>query len=314
MLAASLLAAPGPARAGGEEPGRVTLRRGLVVDWSQRHVEVAAEVVAATHLLEVFACTPGTKEHETILRVPVPAEDIYKALGLIGLTPGTPVQWDRDAERYIPPAGDRVDVFVRFRAPDGRPRSVPAVQWLRDVRGDGPVPDLPWVFAGSYRYDDGTFAADAEGVVVALVNFSAALLAPPVSRTDADAELWIGADTDAIPEPGTHVTMILRPAAERVTLEPSGTVRIDGTPVTGAELYQRLTGRARHDSQSRVRLALAHGVTDVQMLELVHRITSAGIRPSRIQIVRRPATPTTRPLSADTLPTTGAPSPPTPSE
>jgi hypothetical protein len=72
-----------------------------------------------------------------------------------------------------------------------------------------------WLFTGSQRQEDGTFAADFEGTLVTVVDFPSSVLGPPALHSDSDAELWLKARTEVIPPIGTRVVMILRPAATR---------------------------------------------------------------------------------------------------
>ena len=69
-----------------------------------------------------------------------------------------------------------VEIEVQYLL-DGKMRREPIERWMRHVRpGNDPgqgtdIEPLPWVFAGSYTTDNGVFAADPEGAVIAVVVF-----------------------------------------------------------------------------------------------------------------------------------------------
>jgi len=264
----------------------IRFARGVVINWTDRQVEVDAEVIRHKAMLEVFACTPDTKEHETILRVHARAEDIFVALGLIGLVPGTHLRWNRDGGVFTPPTGDAVDIFVR---PGAGGELLAAWQFMRDPRTGRSVRDRSWVFAGSYRHEYGGLAADADGVVAAVVNFPSALLALPESHTDANEELWLEPNPAELSRLPDRVTMVLRPAAVRVSLEVSGRTCLDGRPVTDARLSTLLRQKVAHDPKARVRLTAEPDVPKDRLETVLQRIADAGIEPDRLAVHRSPA-------------------------
>ena len=284
-----------PATATQAGPRSVRFRPGVLIDYRERQVEVDAALIPHPAPLEVFACTPDTKEHETVLRVHARAEDIYAALGLIGILPGRPVRWDRANERFSPPTGDRVDALVRMD-PGGESEPVPAAHLLRSMEPERSVPDVQWVFAGSSRYEDGMLAADAEGVVVALVNFESALLALPDSYSDDNRELWLGQDAEAMPDVERRVTLLLRPAAMRLAVEADDRLTEDGKPVGRQTLLETIRRRVRQDPWLRVRLTAATGISPDGLEKWVEALVAAGVQRSRISVARGP---TSRPSRAE---------------
>ena len=129
---------------------------GVRIDWSQIQVELAARVVLREGPLELFACSPHTREHESILAVPARPWHIYQALGLIGLEPGQPGTYDEQNDRWIPAHGDRLTIHVRHAAPEG-PSQVDISEWMLNARTNQPVPPQEWIFCGSRRFGEGTF-------------------------------------------------------------------------------------------------------------------------------------------------------------
>lgn len=193
-------------------PRIVDFQPGIRIDFSIPQVEVAGEVILRRGELELFAYSkaPTPKQHETILLLQSKPESIYHALGLIGLKPGHPMSYDWQTQVTTPAAGDPVDVLVRY-ASDGMKIEASACDWMLDLKRQRPMARRHWLFAGSTRMEDGQFFADVDGTVVTVVNFNSSLLALPELHSDSDAELWLVANTEAIPAIGTPVTLILRP-------------------------------------------------------------------------------------------------------
>ncbi len=195
------------------EAAVIEYQPGLRIDYRRPQVEVEGEVILRSGELELFAYAkaPVPKEHESILLLRVRPEHIHQALGLIGLTPGNPVSFDWETKTITPASGDAVDVLVRYDH-DGETTEHSACNWMYDQERDAPMRHTHWLFTGSRRDEQRRFAADVEGTVVTVVNFDTALLSLPEPKSDSDAALWLRAHTGAIPEKGTSVTLILRPA------------------------------------------------------------------------------------------------------
>lgn len=191
---------------------------GLKIDYRVPQVEIDSEVVLRKGALELFAYSRAQvpKEHESILRTNVSCERIYQALGLIGLTPGRPMRYDEKTKMVELPSGDPVDVFVRYEI-DGKMREHSACDWMLDAAKKAPMAPTHWLFTGSRREEDGTFAANIEGTLVTVVDFPTSLLGLPASHSESDSQLWLLANTDAIPPVGASVTLILRRAENVVT-------------------------------------------------------------------------------------------------
>jgi len=166
-------------------------------------------VVLREGLLELLACSPRTKEHESILRaVPRPLR-IYEALGLIGLNPGAPAAGDADRRRRIPPTGDRLTIRIAYQF-DGRQVEVNAWDWIQSARTGRPAKPRPWIFTGSLKDARGRFAADYDGNVISLVDFGTELIGLPDMLSADNDQLFLQADPDRIPPRGTRCTLILR--------------------------------------------------------------------------------------------------------
>jgi hypothetical protein len=188
---------------------------GLRIDYRVPQVEIDSEVVLRKGALELFAYSraPVPKEHESILRTEVKCDRIYQALGLIGLRPGRPMRYDMATKTVELPTGDPVEVLVRCEA-NGKTKEHSVCEWMMDNAKNAPMARTPWLFTGSRREENGSFAANEEGTLVTVVDFPTSLLGLPASHSESDSQLWLTANTDAIPPLGTKVTLILRPASQ----------------------------------------------------------------------------------------------------
>lgn len=133
------------------------LRQGTVqVDPVLRCVLVTGYVNMVEGPIELMACGPGGKVHESVLVLDVNPVDLQAALLLVGLESGPPMK-----ELGLgPPQGDRVRVWVQWEQ-DGR-RVVKALEQLAyDWRAKRPLHTDGWVFTGS-TFVDGKFKALAE--------------------------------------------------------------------------------------------------------------------------------------------------------
>lgn len=206
---------------------------GIVIDWSAAAVELDAKVVLREGPLELLACSPQTKEHESILVIPARPLNIFQALGLIGLQPGSPPFYDEKQEKWYPASGEPLELRVRWRAGDSA-RDEPATKWLSEPRTGKPPESLIWVFSGSVMREREKFAADGDGTVAAVVDFDSALISPSVRHSADDEELWLIANKDEIPPVGTRCTLLVRSAYHpriEAAVTPSGALEVDGKPV-----------------------------------------------------------------------------------
>jgi len=231
------LAAEAPAAAAGDAGDLVVKTLpGIEVDTKAREVRLASEVVLQTGALELFACSEGTREHESILAVRARPSHVTFALTLLGIEPGKP-GFTTEAGAFSPPAGQVLEVTCRFKGADGKPHEVPAHAFLR-LAGTETALDrrLQWM-AVARPEADALRAADREGTVICLSNFPEAVIDVPFESTADNAALIYEVNPDTVPKPGTPVTIVIRPTDRRlqpkkvqveVILEKGQPPRLDG--------------------------------------------------------------------------------------
>jgi len=224
-------APPGPLPS---EPDGVELFHAVTLDRAAGHVDVRGRVIGGpVEWLELLACRPGTREHESVVTLDARAEHLHAALLLMGLTPGTPAdaRWEGDTLVQTPPRGPEVGVLFVF---DGAPdRPVPAGAYVADQATGAPLdPAVPgaaagggveatagggWRFTGS-RLVEGRqrtyFLAEENGTLISLVNFGDDLIARDTPHpADGGNGFWTlnpePAGWPALPAPGTPLTVRL---------------------------------------------------------------------------------------------------------
>jgi len=242
-------------------PGVIDYQRGIRINWPQHQVEATGRIVLRQGPLELFACSPNTREHESIVCIDARPLHLFQALGLIGLTPGHPGRILPQTGEYQGATGDPVEIEVQYEQ-DGQTRHDPIESWMRQTGTDnqkGPGPDLdplPWVFAGSYVTKDGVFAADPEGTVISVVEFGSSLIALPDYHSDSNAELWLQPATERIPPLMSRCTLLFRPGPTWIGLDSAGQVVIAGRTLSLKEATQSLRDLLREDPDRRFRVVV----------------------------------------------------------
>jgi len=224
-----------PATQPATRPARKSFKLpGLVINFQQRCVDVEGTVCLREGLLELIACTKGTKEHESIVAIQARPTHIHVALLLLGAKNGNPAMrkpTNEEGTRWIdiPPKGDPVDVYLVFKSKKGKMIERPISDFVAaaETRPDEKVrakngepaedPKLPhtFLFAGSRLRESGPgprkYLSDLSGNVISIVTFGDELLClPGIQGHDNDSLMWRVDPTD-LPEIGTKVTLRLRP-------------------------------------------------------------------------------------------------------
>ncbi len=203
---------------------------GIAIHLEERCVDVEASVCLRRGLLELVACTQGTKEHESIVVVRAKPMHLHAALLLLGARPGSPARRQQDGaqgDRWIdvPPHGGPVDVFLVLKGEDGKSVEHPISEFILRSRqrsdtsaSADPVPKLPshtFLFAGSVVQGDGPgprrYLSDNSGNVISLSTFGDEVLClPSIHTQDNDALPW-QVNPALLPEVGSNVLLRLRP-------------------------------------------------------------------------------------------------------
>lgn len=182
------------------------------LDTKQKSVILAGHICLTRGGLEMFVCTPNTKEHESVISAHANASEVHAALLAIGATPGKPVQWDPVPKSA---SGSIIEVRVTWRDPDSNQL---VTRWgkemVRDYR-DGTGLPHDWVFGGSVLETDpesgeSWYYAES-GPLLCVSNFSSACIDINVPSSDVDGNLLYEAFTENLPPKGTKVYLRLTP-------------------------------------------------------------------------------------------------------
>ena len=215
LSAISLAAVPGGPAPTAAEPvdrhpdlKRLSPTEEVWVDPARKEVVVGGRIAIDRGPIEFFACSEGTKEHESIVATKSSARLVHAALLAIGLEPGTPVSFDPE---YVAATGPRVLVRVRWTDANGSPTAIDAREWVRNTR-TGAALDTDWVFAGSSFWTDpadGTEYYQADGGdLICVSNFPTAMLDLPVESSQSNEALLFEAFAGRVPPRGTTVELI----------------------------------------------------------------------------------------------------------
>jgi hypothetical protein len=292
------------------EPRRVQYAPFVLIDWAEKAVEVDAEVVLRAGPLELLACSPHTREHESILRVPARPLRIFEAMGLVGLEPGAPASYDDSRQAWRPAYGSLLDIRIKWKAGTAD-REQPAHRWLFDVKKDAPVDSIDWVFAGSVE-SGGRFGADIDGTVISVVDFSASLIALGASHSSDNEALWLRAHTEAIPPGGTKCVLVIRAVEGRrivVAVRPDGTLLLGDERTTPQKLAKLIEDASKADSPAVVRVEPIGDAGGEVLMGAVDSLVAAGVSRSRVMPFRKPSPPVVEELNTETPATKTEPRP-----
>lgn len=261
---------------------------GVRIDWQHRTVQVDTIIALRKGMLELLACSPNTREHESILTVQARPLDIYHAMGLIGLEPGTPTRHDVTRQRVIPATGDALDLRVRYLEGE-KVRTVGVERWLLVRDGRRPPESLDWIFAGSRTMSDGSFAADLDGTIACVVDFETALIALGSAHSDDNELLWLDANTPAIPPLGTKCVLLIQgksASAMKVELRPDGSLHRGAHALTVADVVHTVQNDTQNESPTRLQLHVGPGVSEATIESTLESLIHLGIKRRSVDVRR----------------------------
>ena len=217
------------------------------LDTNQKAVIVDGQVCLRDGMLEMFACTANTKEHEAIVAANTKAYLVHAGLLSLGAQQGTPVRFQ---PKYEPPTGSEIEVLIHWKDAKGKEQTARAQDWVKDMKTKKAM-DYPFVFAGSSFWTDpenGKKFYQAEGGdFVCVSNFATAMLDIPVKSSQSNEELEFEAFTEKIPPLGAPVRLVFKP---KLTGKAEGGVgkgegKAEGKPSGDGESGAKAEGKAK---------------------------------------------------------------------
>lgn len=206
---------------------------GVTINVEGRFVDIAGKVCLERGMLELVACTKGTKEHESIVAIEASAMHIHTALLLLGAEPGNPAMTKVPAGKNeswvnVPPSGWPVDVLLVFPDKTGKPAEHPISEFITRATSEteaargaaepgkgNKFPTHTFLFAGSRLLEDGPgprkYMSDQSGNVISIVTFGDELLCLPDIHSEQKSALEWQVNAAGLPATGANVTLRLRP-------------------------------------------------------------------------------------------------------
>lgn len=187
--------------------GEDAIRLGnVLVDPQHREIRVPGWVNITEGAIELLACGPGGKTHESVFVLDVNPLDLQAGLLLLGLKPGIPPTGLGEG----PPRGTSVDLFIEWDQ-DGQQHAKRAESFVYNYEIEAALPDTHWIFTGSV-IEDGQFKALAEESLIATYWDPWAIINIPLPCGSNDEILAVY--RQAIPPLKTPVTMRIVPHQE----------------------------------------------------------------------------------------------------
>lgn len=177
------------------------------VDANRRELRVPGWVNMTEGAIELLACGPGGKTHESAFVLDVNPLDLQTGLLLLGLQPGTPPTGLGEGQ----PSGTEVNLVVAWEE-NGETREAPAGSFVYNYETKSVMSNVNWIFTGSV-IEDGKFKALAEESLVvtywdpwAIVN-----VGHPTGSND---EVW-AVNRAMVPPLKTPITLRIVPKENR---------------------------------------------------------------------------------------------------
>jgi hypothetical protein len=176
----------------------------ITLDSKKRELRIPGTVNMQKGVIEVLACAPGGKVHESVLVLDVVPYHLQVALLLLGLQYVGGLEYQGDPRT---PQGDSVEVWVSWK--DGTKEvTVRGEEMVWDVVRNTTMEQTPWIFVGS-KMNQGTFMADLEKSLITTYHDPFTILDNPLT-TGSNDELY-RVNEQLVPPKGTPVTVTLKP-------------------------------------------------------------------------------------------------------
>ncbi len=191
------------------EPDTAPLFLGRVmIDPARRALIATGFVNQVAGTIELLACGPGGKTHESIFVLYADAPDIHAGLLLLGLKHGPPMPGLGEA----PPQGDPVIIDVEWRNEQGRRQTARAETFIYDYQTRRAVRHGAWIFNGS-KIENGYYLARAEESLIATYWDPWAIInLQSIAGSDDDRLL---VDQRTVPPLHTPIRLVIRPVDTR---------------------------------------------------------------------------------------------------
>ena len=180
----------------------------ITVDREAKTVRFPATVQLTSGALEYLLVTEEGKTHESLLVTKVSPYKLHVAMLLLGASAAKqtkelpPAQLNAANLKTAPElTGDKVDILVSWKVNDEE-KQVSVVEWVHNQLTKTTMTPEPWIYTSSTIYK-GTFLAQQEGSIVALVTDPVALINNPRPGNHDDS-IW-SVEKEKVPPANTAV-------------------------------------------------------------------------------------------------------------
>jgi hypothetical protein len=192
------------------------------IDPKEKAVIVDGQISLTKGMLEMFACTRNTKEHESIVSADTKAYLVHTGLLSLGAEAGHPARFQ---PKFEPPEGTEIEILVRWKDDKGKMQTARAQDWIRDIRTRKAM-TYPFVFGGSMFWtnqETGKQHYQAEGGdFVCVSNFGSAMIDIPIKSSQSNEDLGFEAFAERIPPLGAPVRLVFKPKLKERSTEKKG--------------------------------------------------------------------------------------------
>ena len=201
---------PGP-DAGQPDFQQLLERMGVRYLPDERRLEVDGWVNMQKGLIEVFACAPDGKTHESVVVLDCVPSAVHAGLLALGLEPsGTD-----DADTTSQPQKGGAIVRVRWEDDTGTTHMARAEDWIWDERQKSTMPHVVWAFTGSFMQptpgqpNEATYAANYVKSIVTTYHDMSAVIDNPLPEKEDDTIYYV--NETAVPPVKTPITVWFEP-------------------------------------------------------------------------------------------------------
>ena len=175
----------------------------LTIDSELREITIPGKVNMHKGMIELLACGPGGKTHESVLVLDVAPYHLQVALLLLGLQYVGGLAYQGDPHT---PKGDSVEVWVKWKDGD-KYTSVRGEDLVWDIPRNQHMEHTPWIFVGSMM-SDGKFMADVEKSLITTYHDPLTILDNPLIAGGDDTLYRV--NEDLVPAKGTPVEVTIK--------------------------------------------------------------------------------------------------------
>lgn len=175
----------------------------IKINTETREVTFSGWVNMQKGLVEVIACAPGGKDHESVLIADITPSYLNSALLLLGLERSPEVSYDLKNPNIV---GPEIEIYVSWNE-NGEKVNVAAEELLYNVYTKEPAGKIKWIYVGSFSRGGRYAADDAKSIITTYLDHTTII--ENGSESGYNDELF-EANPDVVPEKYTDVIITLK--------------------------------------------------------------------------------------------------------